>query len=374
MAENFQIRDVFNERVVNSLSDRIKNAWKKFDKINFRHEINPALPELTYSERLKHISHILEKYLPENFPDAVSILLKAQLPPYENDELGNVYDRFITVPQTSFVSRCGLAYYDISIHALYEMTQRFSAEWDIRPFIIAYPEKTMGILKQWAKDKNPHVRRLVSEGSRPFLPWGKRLNQFVKDPYPTLELLELLKNDPSEYVRRSVANHFNDHAKNHPDLVVDTLKRWAKEIPNNKDLERQIKHATRTLVKNGHPGALELIGFKRGAKAKVENLKSDKKIKIGDHLNFSFNVVGHAKKPEKLAIDYVVYFNKANGTLAPKVFKMTTKEIKPNESINLKKRHSFKIITTRVYYPGKHALAIQVNGEEKAKTNFELTK
>ena len=131
----------------------------------------------------------------------------------------------------------------------------------MRAFFLKYPEKTLAIFKKWAKDKNPHVRRLVSEGSRPYLPWGKKLPQFEKDPSPTLALLELLKNDSSEYVRKSVANHLNDHAKKHPDLVVDTLKRWDAEL-SAKESKRMIKHALRTLLKQRHSGALDVLGFK----------------------------------------------------------------------------------------------------------------
>ena len=371
MSDNFQIRDVFNPDAVNAMAGRLKKAWPSFKQKKFTEYINPKLPGLTYSERLKFITSALEKYLPNDFPKAVKILLAAQLLPYRSDVLENANERFITVCQTAYISRRGLDYFDISMNALYEMTQRMSAEWDIRIFLEKYPEKTMAVLKKWATDENPHVRRLVSEGSRPFLPWGKRLNRFKENPQLTIELLELLKNDPSEYVRRSVANHLNDHAKNHPDLVVKTLKKWKREHPH-KDMERLIKHATRTLVKNGHAGALELIGFKKGAKVNVENFEVDKKIKIGDYLYFSFDVVSASSNQQKIVIDYLVYFKKSNGSWSPKVFKLTEKEIAGGQTISLKKRHSFKVITTRVYYSGRHKLAVQINGEEKALAEFIL--
>ena len=373
MPENFQIRDVFNPEAVNAMAERLNKAWPAFDKKNFSKKINPKLPALTYSERSKLITAILEEHLPNDFPTAVGILLNAQLPPYESDILESTTDRFITVTNTAFVSRNGLDYFDISMNALYEMTKCLTAEFDIRIFIDKYPKKTLAVLKKWAKDKNPHVRRLVSEGSRPLLPWGKRLNNIKDNPKLTLELLEILKNDPSEYVRRSVANHLNDHAKNHPDLIVKTLKEWKKNHPG-KNMEKLIKHATRTLVKNGHAGALELIGFKKGAAVIVENFKLDKKIKMGDYLNFSFDITATGNKTQKIVIDYIIYFKKSDGSLSPKVFKMTTKEVPKKRTISLSKRHSFRVITTRVYYAGKHQLAIQINGEEKIKKEFTLVK
>lgn len=228
MAENVQIKDLLNPTTVDELGDRIKKAWSKFDKKSYSNFINPKLPKLTYSERSALITEGLEKHLPTDFPKSAAILLKAQIPPYESDVLDGTLNRFIMVPVCNYISNNGLDYFDISMNALYEMTQRLTAEWAIRIFLIKYPKKTLAILKKWAEDKNPHVRRLVSEGSRPFLPWGKRLHQFKDNPKITIELLDLLKNDPSEYVRRSVANHLNDHAKNHPDLVVKTLKKWKK--------------------------------------------------------------------------------------------------------------------------------------------------
>ncbi|HFA48436.1 MAG TPA: DNA alkylation repair protein [Bacteroidetes bacterium] len=372
MPENFQMRDVFNPKAVNKMAARIKARWPAFKDKKFCKEINPKLPALTYSERLKYISNILEKYLPGDFPTAADILINSQLPKYGNDLLGDSNDRFITVTQSAYIARKGLDHFDISMNALYEMTQRFSAEWDIRAFIIKYPEKTLAVLAEWAKDPSPHVRRLVSEGSRPLLPWGKRLHQFVTDPKPTLLLLDLLKNDPSEYVRRSVANHLNDHAKKHPDLVVKTLKKWKKEHPS-KNMERMIKHATRTLIKDGHPGALQLLGFKKGASVIIKNIKATPKLSIGEYLYFSFDIISTGKTKQKLAIDYIIYFKKSNGELAPKVFKLTVKELKKSESLSLQKKHSFKIITTRKYYAGTHELGVQVNGEEKGKTKFNVT-
>ena len=259
------------------------------------------------------------------------------------------------------------------MHALYEMTQRLSSEWAIRVFLEKYPDKSLAVLKKWAKDKSPHVRRLVSEGTRPLLPWGKRLNHFKENPQITIELLNLLQNDSSEYVRRSVANHLNDHAKYHPDLVVKTLNSWKKNHPG-KNMDRLIKHATRTLVKNGHQGALEIIGFKKGAKINIEGFMIDKEIKIGSHLNFSFNIISTDKKNQKILIDYVIYFKKSDGSLSPKVFKLTSKELKKDEKISITKKHSFKIITTRSYYPGLHKISIQVNGEERASKEFNLIK
>ncbi len=371
MPENFQIRDVFNPQVVSQLAASLNSVWPAFDPVSFCENINPRLPQLTFSERSQLITDVLAKHLPDDFPTAVDVLLKSLPGKIEKQEIEG-YDGFMIMPLSIYVSQHGLEHFELSMQALYEMTQRFTAEFAIRFFIEKYPERTLAVLAEWATDPNPHVRRLVSEGTRPLLPWAMRLQQFVKNPTPTLRLLDLLKNDPELFVRRSVANHLNDHAKNHPDLVVETLNRWKSEHPVE-ETDWLVKHATRTLVKKGHPGALELIGFKKGADVKVENLTVTPAVKTGDYLEFSFDLVSTGKKPQKLVIDYVIYFKKADGSLAPKVFKMTTKSLPPGERISLQKRHSFRKITTRVYYPGEHEMAIQINGIENGKTHFKLT-
>jgi 3-methyladenine DNA glycosylase AlkC len=370
MTENFQVRDVFNPRVVAQLAESLKGVWQPFDRDGFCKMIVPKLPELTLSERSQLITDALAHYLPDDFPAAAGILLKALPTKIEKEEVEG-YDSFIIMPQSIYISKFGMAHFDLSMQALYEMTQRFTAEFAIRFFIEKYPEKTLALLADWATDPSPHVRRLVSEGTRPLLPWALRLKQFVKDPAPTLTLLELLKNDPVLFVRRSVANHLNDHAKNHPDLVVETLNRWKSEHPGN-ELDWLVKHATRTLVKKGHPGALELIGFKKGADVKMEKLAATPVVNMGDYLALSFDLIATGNKAQDLVIDYVIYFKKADGSLAPKVFKFTTKTIAPGEKVSFQKRHSFRKITTRVYYPGEHEVTVQVNGEEVGKAAFVL--
>ncbi len=371
MPETFQIRDVFNPRVITRLAEDLHQRWPGFPTEAFLRMVLPRLSEMTYSERSKAITHALKAHLPEDFPTAAALLVDALPSPLEGEE-ENTYDRFIIAPQTAYISRYGMDHFEVSIQALYEMTKRFTAEWDIRHFIDRYPEKTLAVLAVWAEDENLHVRRLVSEGSRPRLPWGTRLQRFIADPRPAIALLEKLKTDPSLYVRRSVANHLNDIAKDHPDLLVNTLGRWKNEH-TSPELDWLVKHALRTLVKDGHPGALSLLGFQKGALASIENFRIEpESIPIGETLTFSFRLISNGSAPQQMVVDYIVYFMKANGTLAPKVFKLTTVALAAGEGKNIEKRHSFRKITTREYYPGEHRLAIQVNGETLDHKSFLL--
>jgi 3-methyladenine DNA glycosylase AlkC len=370
MQEGFQLRDVFNPAGVNKLAAAIHQTWPEFDAAGFSADINAQLAPLNFGARNNLIRDKLWDYLPKHFPTAGQILIDSLGPELMVEELTG-FDGFMVMPQCDFVAKYGLEYYDLSMKALYEMTKRFTAEGAIRPFIEKYTDQTLTLLQTWAHDLNCHVRRLVSEGTRPRLPLAPRLSQFVKDPRPVLKLLENLKADPILLVRRSVANNLNDIAKDNPDLVVATLCEWQKSP--DPGTQWIIGHASRTLVKQGHPEALALLGYPAGPALQVQNLKLEKPVvHLGEHLNFSFDIRSEADQLQNLMIDYVVYFMKANGKQAPKVFKMAKKRLKPGETLSLAKKHPFKPISTRVYYPGEHRLGIQINGQVLAEAEFRL--
>lgn len=370
MEQNFQVRDVFNEKVVNRLAENLARAWRGFDTHEFRQSINSKLKTLTFSERSNLIRDSLWEYLPKDYPRALEIILKA-LPSETTVNEITGYDGFIILLQNEFVAKYGLDHYDLSMQALYQMTRRFTAEGAIRPFILKYPKRTLAILAKWAEDKNPHVRRLVSEGTRPRLPWTMQLKPFMEDPRPVLRLLEKLKCDPALMVRRSVANNLNDIAKDNPDLVVATLSKW-KKIEDG-GTQWLIRHAARTLVKQGNKDILTILGYSPKVDISLAKIKLDKPtVKTGGDLNFSFEVKSTSKQTQTLVIDYMIHHVKANGTRTPKVFKLTRRKLKADEVLQIAKQHSFRPISTREYYPGVHLLEIQINGTIYEKTEFEL--
>ncbi len=237
--------------------------------------------------------------------------------------------------------------------------------------MIKYPQQTLAQLKIWVKDKNLHVRRLVSEGTRPRLPLARRIQAFQKDPSPVIKLLENLKTDPELYIRRSVANNFTDIGKDNPDVVDDTFKRWKKI--DNPGTQWIIKHALRSMIKQGNKGALEILGFPVTPKISVYDFElMSGKISIGQTLEFKFQITSQTPKPQKLMIDYIIYHMKANGSIAPKVFKLAQKEISGDGFLQLDKKHSFRKINTRKYYQGLHKIELQINGISFGKIDFEL--
>jgi 3-methyladenine DNA glycosylase AlkC len=275
-------------------------------------------------------------------------------------------------PISEYISQHGTEHVTESLELMYQLTQQFTAEFAIRPFLQQDPNPILEQLERWLQDDSVHVRRWISEGTRPLLPWGGKIQSFVESP-ATLHLLEALKYDEELYVRKSVANHLNDISKHHPELLVELLKRWEKEAPraHQEKILWIKKHALRTLIKKGHRGALGLMGAPAKLAVKISKLKLGKqRYRVGDTLEFHFCLESTSPRAQKVIVDYGISFLRANGSLSTRVFKLKTIDLKPSEKLVLQKKHSLKRITTNTFYPGVHELIVQVNGEKLKKLTW----
>lgn len=351
--------------LLKKLSKALTQAWPQFDQKRFM-KLAPRLQSLELKPRVQLIRDELHAQLPKEFPVACQILLKS----LKSGDLKG----FDLWPYTEFVQTYGLDHPEISMGALKELTQVFTSEFAVRPFINKYPKQTLKYLLNCAKDPNVHLRRWASEGSRPRLPWGEKLNIVIQDPGLTLPILERLKYDEELYVRKSVSNHLNDFTKDHPDLVLKTLKEWKVNAPKKHlpKVDWIINRSLRSLIKAGHPKALKLIGVSE-SKIKVSPLRlKSKKLKLNDRMEFDFQLESTSSKPQKIVVDYVVHFKKSNGTNSAKVFKLKTFNLEPKAKIQIEKSHHLKKVTTRKHYPGEHLLAIQINGKTYGQLKWKL--
>ena len=358
MAETFLLKDIFTKEMIDYLAQNIKTVYPDFKMNAFIHEVFLGFDELSFSERAQHIALRLYDHLPKNYLVAIDIIEKSLGPVIEEEELEG-YDCFYVMPLGIYVKEYGLDEFDRSMMALKEMTMRFSSEWPIRSFIQKDEKRVLDFLRIWAKDENCHIRRLVSEGTRPRLPWGMRLQKYVKDPSTVLKLLESLKNEPTRLVQRSIANSLNDIAKDHPSHVTDFLNRWKKE--KVKDIHWIVSHACRSLIKEGNLEAMKLMGYKADVKIKELTLVlHQEQINLGETLEFT--LCFELEEKSSLIIDYILYFKKANGSLKAKVFKISSKSFAEGK-VKIRKKHLLKKITTRQYYEGVQAIALQINGK-----------
>jgi len=373
MAEPF--KNLLNKNIIEAMAAHFQKQWPEFDGKGFLTMATNDLDSLELKARTKRITESMIEYLPTDFKKAANIIFTSLAPPLAEDiSTGTMGTDGIAgwavMPMADYVGLRGHDHFDLSMTLFKEITKRCSAEFGIRFFILASPEKTLAVLKSWTTDDNRQVRRLVSEAIRPRLPWAMRLPVFIEDPAPVIDLLERLKDDDEEYVRRSVANNLNDIAKDHPDLVADIAEQWLQDA--SKERKKLIHHACRTLIKNGHKKTLAILGFKP-ARIKYANIDILTPIVVfGDSLEFTLSLLSDINQDQAVIIDYTIHHQKANGSTSAKVFKWRTTTLASKKAMTATKKHAIKKITTRVYYPGLHRIEIMVNGVSVAAADFQL--
>ncbi len=369
----FLLKDqLFNQEKVERIAGQIQAVYPDFQSSAFIAEAVAGFVTRELMERIYWIKECLAKYLPEEYQVAAKILVES-LPPANNPNLSdNDFGDFIYAPYGNFVATYGTAETDVafSLSILKELTKRFSVEFPIRTFINLYPEQTLTALRSWAADENYHVRRLVSEGTRPKLPWAKKIHLSHQIP---IELLDILYADKTRYVTRSVANHLNDIAKIDVSLVLQTLTRWRSEHKQTKsEMEFIIHHSLRSLVRVGDTQALQLLGYEKPQITIADFKIAGERVAVGESVVFSFSVTNQAQKEQSLLIDYVLYFQKANGTLAPKTFKVSKSTLQPGEIKLFSKLHPIRPMSTRTLHLGAHEIELQINGKSYGKVAFDL--
>ncbi len=374
MAEPF--KNLINAETVGAARKHLTRAWPSFDGKRFEKLAVTGLEALELKARVQHLSDALEATLPTPFAEAATVIEAslASMQAAVGDESPRPGDDglagWIVWSLGEFVVRRGQHEPQRALATLHALTQRSTAEFAIRPFIERHPDLSFATLAAWTRDPSPHVRRLASEGSRPRLPWGMQLKGLISDPSPTLPLLLALQDDASAYVRRSVANHLNDIAKDHPALLADWIERQLVDAsPERRSL---LKHASRTLIKKGDLRVLKAWGLGQRYKGNIELKLAPHQLAVGGTLTITATLQSTSTRLQKLAIDYTVHHMKASGVTSPKVFKGWVLELAPHETRVLSKNHSLRPITTRKYHPGRHAVDIRVNGAPLAERDFML--
>ncbi len=375
MAES--LKHLLPAESVAHLADALHRVWPHFDVRAFQAAVRPGYDELGLMARGQRIADQLHAHLPKAYPEALAALVAAMGPPVPLDAAGEPMagehrSAFYYLPHSLFIAAHGLGHLNESLAAQHALTQRFTAEYSIRPYLQRHTAATLKRLAAWVEDDSAHVRRLVSEGTRPRLPWAARLPDFVADPSPVLPLLERLKDDPSSYVRRSVANHLNDIGKDHPALLVEVAQRWLNGAPPAR--ERLVRHALRSAVKRGEAGALAVLGAGHAVALDVSAVAiTPASPRIGGSVRIVCELHNRTRQPQQVLADLRVFYAKANGGTGAKVFKLKTLDIAAGASAALGKTLSLAQMTTRVHHPGVHRVELLLNGRATPLGEFTLT-
>ena len=369
-AERFSLKDhLFNPTKVAHLGQLLEDGIPGFDRSGFESAVIDQLPELELKQRIAMISSELEPRLDSDFEVAAQQISAALPPPLDPTLSDDDFGDFILAPFGKYVEDHGLDHLETSMSLLKELTKRFSMEGSVRPFINRNPDHVLELFAEWATDENYHVRRLVSESTRPTLPWAPRI---ALDIYAPLPLLDVLHADSTRYVTRSVANHLNDISKVDPDVMIDRLVKWREQgKQKDSELEWMSKHALRTLIKQGNPDAMEALGFTPDPPVSVELVHLSDQVVPGDFIEFE--IMLQAQEDTRLILDYGIHFVKKNGERKPKVFKLKQLTLAAGETAKVNKRHRLKAdATTFTLYPGEHLISVMANGTAVADGTFEV--
>lgn len=355
------LKQVFSRDVVLRFAQSVVEHDAAFDVAAFSERVlDRSWNARELKDRMHHIARNLYDGMSGRYSDRINVLIA----------VGPQFNGLPALVFPDIVELYGLGHWTVSMRALEAFTPLCSSEFAVRPFIIKDAERMMRQMMKWAKSKNEHVRRLATEGCRPRLPWAIALPEFKKEPAPVIEILEVLRCDSSEYVRRSVANNLNDISKDHPGLVLKIAKRWLREKP---ETEKLLKHACRTMLKKGDQRALKLFGVAGVDGVKVTGLKlAERCVNIGSFVEFSFTVQVSGKKPKLLRVEYAIDYLKMNGQHGRKEFKISESLVSGKKVIT--RRRCVRDMTTRIHNPGTHHLHIIVNGHSLVSITFDLIK
>ena len=367
-----QLKTFFDAALVADLAGTFRAADPAFAAAAFAAEASRGLEALELMDRALWIAAVLGRHLPADFPAAARVVERSLGPELDGDELlGRGMAPFRYLPHVLWVAQRGLGHFEEALRLQHALTRRFSCEFSIRAYLQADPARTLARLREWAGDANPHVRRLVSEGTRPRLPWASRLSGAAADPRPVLALLELLRDDPTTLVRRSVANHLNDLSKDDPALALATCRRWLRGAPPER--RALVHHALRSLLRTRHPGALGLVGHGGRPEVALGGLTATpRRVAVGGQVVISFTLASRAARAQPLRVDLAVHFVKASGKARPKAFRVASLTLPARGEVALEKRISLAVHSTRTPNPGRHRVELVVNGATLGEVDFEV--
>jgi 3-methyladenine DNA glycosylase AlkC len=355
------LKEMFNAVFYEKLAEAFYREHKDFRKSAFVKEVTTDLNSLELNQRLRRTTEVLKNHLPEDYEKALTIMKKVA------PKLKPGYTNLIF---PDFVGLYGKKHFSLSMGALKFFTAFGSSEFAIREFLKLDFERSIKIMYTWARDKDLHVRRLASEGSRPRLPWSFKLDRVIQSPEVTLPIIETLIADKELYVKKSVANHLNDISKDHPDFVLKLIRKHKGQTAHTDWI---LKHAARTMLKAGNKEALALFDIVHNENILLSNFKVlTKKIKVGGHLEFGFDIQNIGNEKLNIRAEYLICFKSNGNKFSKKIFKIGEYQLGKKQVKKFIKRHSFKKISTRKYHLGIQKISPVINGKEGKAISFEL--
>jgi 3-methyladenine DNA glycosylase AlkC len=375
MTEPF--KNLLSKDVIETMTMHFNKHYAAFDAQGFVAMATENLVGLRLKERIEQITHSLIEYLPDDFEHTATILLASLDMPLDDTDNSSTKSSHTNgiagaavIPLVKYVHLCGQQHFETSMQLLKEMTKQTPVEFELRFFLLHYPDQTMNLLTTWVNDHNQHVRRLVAEATRTRLPTATPLHIHIDNPSPILALLERLKDDPSADVRRSVANNLYDIAKDHPKLITDLAAQWIRKA--SQERQQLLYRACRTLIQKGDKQNLALFGFNPPKLQKAQFEILTPRINFGEALQFrvSFNSASHTD--QALLVDYVIHHQQNNSHLPPKICQWSKITLNSGTSRRFSKKHIIRNTAIRVYCAGSYTVEVRLNSIPIGTADFEL--
>ena len=366
MAE--RLKDSYGSEMAERVAGMLSAVDPGFDSAGYVAVALAGYEDLELMGRGRQLGRALAGFLPED-PCEAARIIRAALPPIPEARAWRGMQGFVLLPFGEYLAEYCTGCFEEAMATQYEITKRFTSEFSIRVFIRTDPERTLARLREWARDPDEHVRRLVSEGTRPRLPWAPQLQALREEPAPALELLELLKDDPSEYVRRSVANNLNDIGKDHPGLLVDVAAQWWADGDDNR--RALVRRALRSLVKVGDPAALDVLGYRPDPSLSARVVVPGR-ARIGESLPLTAEVTNTGQQPVPALVDFIVGFARPGGKVSEKVFKGGEVQVPPGGAATIRASVSLRLHSTRKTHAGPHTVAVLLNGSRTPAATVEV--
>ncbi|MFC5470173.1 DNA alkylation repair protein [Cohnella suwonensis] len=355
------LKAMYDEAFLRAFAGKVAEAHRPFDGEAFvRTALGSGWDGLELKGRMRRITESLGATLPSEYGKALDVL----------ESISDECRGFPYLFFPDFVEAFGLDHWDRSIAALERFTKLSSAEFAVRPFIRRDQARMMAQMERWSQHPDEHVRRLASEGCRPRLPWADALPTLKRDSGPIWPILEALKADSSEYVRKSVANNLNDISKDHPELALEVATRWFRRRP---ETDWIVRHGCRGLIRAANPEAMALFGIVPRQVDVLEWEIEPKALRIGESVDFRYALRVPEGESAKLRVELAVSFPRSTGKTYRKLFKLSEKECEGGSRLRGGRSFSFADLSTRRHYPGVHGMALVVNGRQVAQTEVLLT-
>ncbi len=366
------------------IGEKLQRIYPEFDVSTFVIDVRTEMEGQTIYNVTKAIGRVLRQHLPQNYSDALAILMKyvnaeavskASLHPSAETETS-------LSPICHFVSLYGLADFEASLDAFCKLAKyRCPRGGEIREFVIKDPNRCFQRFGEWIKDENANLRLFVAAALCTRGTWQKWLRPFIQDPQPILELLETLKDDPDARVREHVAKDMRDIVKDFPEVGYATLERWNQD--GTAETQKILQQALKYQIKIGDKRAYKLLGLETPTKLRTAEitliaLRSEcKNHPINKPFCFLFSLQSESDDPQTILTHYVIAYKRPTGHITRKRYRFSQRKLKPKQRVAYEKS-LFPLPSLKQYHDGKaclgwHRLELEVNGDVIEGFDFEVT-